>query len=77
MEERVSRIQFKARAPEQLRRVRQTDQPPVITDRDQPVLSTVAFAKDVAQALRPLRGSVLAYHEPTEPVGVDEWQSLR
>ena len=77
VEERVSKTQFKARALEYLRRVQQTGHPLVITDRGRPVLRVVPYGVDIQQALRPLRGSVLAYHEPTEPVGLDEWEALR
>lgn len=77
MEEWVSKSKFKARALEYFRKVQQTRQPLVITDHGQPVLRLVPYRVDPTSALRVLRGSVTAYHEPTEPVGVDEWESLR
>lgn len=77
MEERVSKSQFKARALEYLRKVQATGKPLVITDRGEPVLRVVPYRPEAAEVLRILRGSVVEYHQPTEPVATDEWEALR
>lgn len=77
MEERVSKAAFKARALEYLRKVEKTGRPIVITDRGKPVLRVVPYSPDAAEILRILRGSVVEFREPTEPVAVDDWEALR
>lgn len=76
MERAVSKSKFKPKALEYFRQVEETGRELVITDRGQPVLKIVPFALDPDQALRSLRGSVLRYDDPTEPVGVEEWEAL-
>lgn len=77
MEERVSKAEFKARALEYLRKVQKTGRPIVITDRGKPVLRVVPYRPDAAEILRILRGSVVEFRDPTEPVAVDDWEALR
>lgn len=48
-----------------------------ITDHGKPVLKIVPYAHDPAEALRSLRGSVIRYADPLEPVGLEDWESLR
>ena len=48
----------------------------MITDNGKPVLKVSRYKDDPAEALKQLRGSVLRYDDPTEPVGVEDWESL-
>ena len=73
----VSKSAFKARALEFFREVERTGREVVVTDNGRPVLKVVPYSRDPAEALKALRGSVLRYDDPTEPVGVEEWESLR
>jgi len=41
------------------------------------VLKLVPYKSDPTESLRALRGSVLRYEEPTEPVAREDWESLR
>lgn len=77
MEQFVSKSAFKAKALEYFREVESTGKELVITDHGKPVLKIVPFAHDPAEALRALRGSVLQYDDPMEPVGLEDWESLR
>ena len=70
----ISKSQFKARALACFRDVERTGRPLVITDRGKPVLRLVPFEADPAALLAPFRGAVLRYDDPTEPVGVDDWE---
>jgi prevent-host-death family protein len=72
----VSKSQFKPKALEYFRQVEATGRELVITDRGRPVLKIVPYALDPDEALRALRGSVLRYDDPTEPVGVEDWEAL-
>ena len=71
-----SKAAFKARALEILRRVQETGEPVLITDRGRPVVRLEPYFGDDDAVLASLRGSVLAYDRPTEPVGEDTWEAL-
>jgi prevent-host-death family protein len=72
----VSKAAFKARALEILRRVQATGEPVIITDRGRPVLRLEPYFGDDDAVLASLRGSVLAYGDPTEPVEPAAWEAL-
>jgi len=72
----VSKAQFKAKALELFRQVQETGRPLIITDRGQPVLKLVPYTLDNKAVLKALKGSVLQYRNPTEPVG-EEWEASR
>lgn len=72
----VSKASFKARALEIFRRVESSGEPVLITDRGRPVLKLVPYYGDEDAALASLRGTVLAYANPTEPVGDADWEAL-
>ncbi|MCG8458858.1 MAG: type II toxin-antitoxin system Phd/YefM family antitoxin [Holophagales bacterium] len=76
MESHVSKSRFKARALEYFRQIERDGKPLIITDRDRPVLEVRPYRPDPEEALRGLRGSVLRYEEPTEPVGREDWEAL-
>lgn len=76
MRETVSKSQFKPHALEYFRQVEKTRAPLIITDRGRPVLKLVPYTEDPAEALKELRGSVLKYQDPTEPVGLEDWETL-
>ena len=76
--ETVSKTQFKAQALHYFRQVERTGQEVVITDRGRPVVKMVPFeAPDPEAALKSLRGTVVRYDDPTEPVGLEDWDALR
>ena len=77
MERAVSKSSFKAKALEYFREVESTGKELVITDHGKPVLKIVPYSHDPAEALRSLRGSVIRYVDPLEPVGLEDWESLR
>jgi prevent-host-death family protein len=73
----ISKSQFKPRALEIFRRVERTGEEVVITDRGRPVVRLVPYREDPEAALKSLRGSVVAYEDPLEPVGMEDWENLR
>jgi prevent-host-death family protein len=73
----LSKSQFKPRALEYFRRVERTGQEIIITDHGRPVAKIVPYKVDPAQALRSLRGTVIEYRDPTEPVGLEDWENLQ
>ena len=75
--EQVSKSRFKARALEFLRKVYETGQPVVILDRGRPVVKLVPYRGEAEDILRILRGSVRRYEEPTKPVALENWETLK
>jgi prevent-host-death family protein len=73
----ISKSQFKPRALKYFREVEQTGRELIIADRGRPVLKIVPYAEDPEAWLKPLRGSVVRYKAPTEPVAVDDWGALQ
>ena len=73
----ISKSRFKARALEHMRRVERRGTALVITDRGTPVLKIVPYERDPSALLKPLRGMVRRYTDPTEPVDVKDWEALR
>ncbi len=76
MQQHISKSGFKARALEYFRQVERTGKDLVITDRGKPVLKVTPYSHDPAAALKALRGSVLRYDDPMEPVGLEDWEAL-
>ena len=72
----ISKSRFKPRALEYFRQVETTGEEVVITDRGRPVAKIVPYSFDEERALRSFRGTVLEYRDPTEPVGLDDWEAL-
>lgn len=75
MTEHVSKSQFKARALEFFRRVETTGEPVVIMDHGQPKLELRRYSVPKRNPLEALRGTVLRYDAPMEPVGDDDWET--
>lgn len=75
--EKISKSQFKPRALEIFRQVEKTGEEVVITDRGRPVVRLVPYSEDPDEGLKKLRGTVLSYEDPTEPVALEDWESLR
>lgn len=73
----VSKSKFKAHALQYFREIEETGQPLIITDHNQPTLKIERYTEDPLQSLKDLRGSVLDYQDPLEPVGMEDWEALQ
>jgi prevent-host-death family protein len=73
---KVAKSRLKAKALEYFREVETTGREIIVTDRGRPVLKIVPYRGQPEEALRALKGSVLRYDDPTEPVGLEDWESL-
>jgi antitoxin (DNA-binding transcriptional repressor) of toxin-antitoxin stability system len=76
---RVSRSQFKAHALELFRQVEASGESLVVTDHGRPTLEVRPYRpveSTAADPLEMLRGSVLQYEEPFEPVAKGDWEAL-
>jgi prevent-host-death family protein len=77
MSKRISKSQLKPRVLEIFREVERTKEDVVVTDHGRPVLRIVPYSEQAEENLSALRGSVLRYDEPMEPVEVESWEALR
>lgn len=73
----VSKSQFKAKALEFFRQVEASGESVVVTDHGQPKLEVRPYKPHARSPLEMLRGSVLRYDNPLEPVGEDDWEALK
>jgi antitoxin (DNA-binding transcriptional repressor) of toxin-antitoxin stability system len=77
MSNQVSKSQFKARALELFRQVETSGEPLVVTDHGEPKIEVRRYQPPSSDPLDLLRGSVLRYDNPTDPVGDDDWDATR
>ena len=68
MPKRVSKSEFRARAFELLRRVESSGQSVILTDRGRPTLELRPYQADARDPLDTLRGTLLRYDNPMDPV---------
>lgn len=73
----VSKSQFKAKALEFCRQVEATGESVIVTDNGRPAVEVRRYRDDKRPPLEKLRGSVIEYKDPTEPVGEEDWEALR
>jgi prevent-host-death family protein len=73
---KVSKSEFKANAFEFFRHVEESGQSVVVTDRGKPIVEIRAYRNDKRSPLDILRGSVVRYDNPTEPIDVQGRHSI-
>lgn len=73
--QRVSKAQFKAKALEFLRRVEETGERIIVTDRGRPTVELRPYQELKQDPLALLKGSVLTYNDPMRPVGENDWET--
>ena len=76
IQDQVTNFQFKAKALEYMRQVEASGEPVVITDRGKPTIEIRRNRSDKRTPLDRLRGSVLEFRNPNEPVGEEDWEAL-
>ena len=70
----ISKSKFKPKSLEYFRRVQETGEEIVITDRGKPVLKIVPYKASDEEILKLFKDSVIRYDSPYEPVASDEWE---
>ena len=76
MENTIAKSKFKPQALKYFREVEKSGKPLIITDRGKPVLKIVPYSEEPEETLKLLRNSVVKYINPTEPVGLKDWEAL-
>ncbi len=77
MDNVISKSKFKPNALKYFRHVEETGEELIITDHGKPALRIVPFSEDPLESLKALRNSVIKYEDPTAPVGLEDWDSLK
>ncbi|MBW1797595.1 MAG: type II toxin-antitoxin system prevent-host-death family antitoxin [Deltaproteobacteria bacterium] len=77
MENQIAKSKFKPHALQYFREVERTGKELIITDRGKPVLKILPYSEEPDKALTMLRNSVIKYENPTEPVGLNDWEALK
>lgn len=73
----ISKSEFKSKALEYFRQVEATGESIIVTDHGKPALEVRPYRGLNHSPLDVLRGSVVRYDNPTEPVAVDDWEAAR
>lgn len=73
----VSKSEFKAKALEFFRYVEASGESVVITDHGKPTLEVRPYRSLQRKPLDILRGSVVRYDHPTDPVAEREWEAAQ
>jgi len=71
----ITKSQFKARALEYFRLVETSGESVVVTDRGQPTVEIRRYRIDKRSPLEVLKGSVVEYKDPFEPVAEGDWEA--
>jgi len=73
----VSKSEFKAKALEFFRKIEASGESVIVTDHGKPALEVRPFRGVKRDPLDVLRGSVVRYDSPTDPVAEDEWEAAQ
>ena len=73
----VSKSEFKAKALEFFRQIEASGESVVVTDHGKPTLEVRAYRSVERNPLDVLRGSVVRYENPTEPIADGEWEAAQ
>ncbi len=72
----ISKSDFKARALEYFRQVESSGQSVIVTDHGKPALEVRPYRGIDRNPLDILRGSVVRYDNPTDPIAETDWEVM-
>ena len=73
----ISKSQLKPKMLNIFRQIEKTGEEYIVTDHGKPVLKISRYATKPDEALSELRDSILKFNDPTEPVGLDDWDIIK
>lgn len=76
MNKHVSKSEFQAHALELVREVEESGSTLIVMDEGEPIVEVRRVEKPAKDPLEELRGSVLFYERPFDPVGEEDWEAL-
>ena len=77
MEKLISKSKFKPKALHYFREVEKTGVQIIITDHGKPVLKIIPYSENTESILSTLRNSVKKFDNPTEPISLDDWETIK
>jgi antitoxin (DNA-binding transcriptional repressor) of toxin-antitoxin stability system len=73
----VSKSEFKAKALEYFRQIEASGESLIVTDHGKPALEVRPYRSESRPPLDILRGSVVRFDQPTEPVADADWEAVQ
>jgi prevent-host-death family protein len=73
----ISKSEFKPKALHYFRLVQKSGTEIIISDHGKPVAKIIPYSDNSEDILKSLRNSVKKYIDPTEPVGLPDWEILK
>ena len=73
----ISKSDFKTKALEYFRQVEASGESIIVTDHGKPVLEVRPYRDPARAPLDILRGSMVRYDDPTEPVAENDWDAAQ
>lgn len=73
----ISKSEFKTKALEYFRQVEASGETVIVTDHGKPTLEVRPYRGRERPPLDILRGSVIRYEKPTDPVGENDWEAAQ
>ncbi len=73
----ISKSEFKSKALEYFRQIEASGESIIVTDHGKPTLEVRPFRGHSRDPLDVLRGSVVRYDDPMEPVAVNDWDAAQ
>lgn len=70
----ISKSALKPKLLDYLRRVERNKESIIVTDRGRPVAQILPFTESKQDQMGALKGSILHYVDPLEPVGLEDWE---
>jgi prevent-host-death family protein len=74
---RVSKSKLKPNLFKILRDIEKNGDEVIITDRGKPVLKISRYSENTDDVLHYLKNSIINYENPTEPVGIEDWDIFK
>ena len=74
---RVSKSKLKPNLLKILRDIEKNGDEVIITDRGKPVLKISRYSENIDDVLHYLKNSIINYENPTEPVGIEDWDIFK
>lgn len=73
----VSKSEFKAKALEFFRQIEASGESVIVTDHGKPALEVRPYRSVDRNPLDVLRGSVVRYENPTDPIAEGDWEAAQ
>jgi antitoxin (DNA-binding transcriptional repressor) of toxin-antitoxin stability system len=73
----ISKSEFKSKALEYFRQIEASGETVIVTDHGKPALEVRPYRGKERPPLDILRGSVIRYENPTDPVGENDWEAAQ